>query len=58
MDMDTVVAETASLETDLLQLNEVSPLALKSNTDFVGKIFEQWLSLPETNRLVLFHPRS
>ncbi|KAK4759915.1 hypothetical protein SAY87_023046 [Trapa incisa] len=52
MDMDAVVAETASLETDLLQLNEVSPLALKSNTDFVGKIFDQWLSLPETNRLV------
>lgn len=51
MNMDTGFNE-AAVETDFLQLNEVSPLALKSNTEFVDKIFEQWLSLPETNKLV------
>ncbi|KAL3750421.1 hypothetical protein ACJRO7_011426 [Eucalyptus globulus] len=52
MSMEIAVGEVASLETDLLQLNEVSPLALKSNSDFVEKIFHQWLSLPDSNRLV------
>ncbi|KAI6673901.1 hypothetical protein NL676_001807 [Syzygium grande] len=50
--MEIAVGEAASLETDLLQLNEVSPLALKSNSDFVEKIFQQWLALPDSNRLV------
>ncbi|XP_030521124.1 serine/threonine protein phosphatase 2A regulatory subunit B''beta-like isoform X1 [Rhodamnia argentea] len=50
--MEMAAGGVASLETDLLQLNEVSPLALKSNSDFVEKIFHQWLSLPDSNRLV------
>lgn len=49
-----VVSDAASLEVELLQLPEVSSLALKSNLSFVETLFEQWLSLPESNRLVRF----
>ncbi|KAG6598942.1 Serine/threonine protein phosphatase 2A regulatory subunit B''beta, partial [Cucurbita argyrosperma subsp. sororia] len=47
-----ISCDVASLDAELLQLAEVSPLAIKSNPDFVEKLFEQWLSLPATNRLV------
>ncbi|KAM2052339.1 hypothetical protein FF2_033302 [Malus domestica] len=47
-----IVVDAASFDADLLQLNEVSPLALKSNPSYVESLFEQWLSLPDTNRLV------
>lgn len=49
-----ISCDVASLDAELLQLAEVSPLAIKSNPDFVEKLFEQWLSLTGTNRLVLF----
>lgn len=50
-----VVTDAASLDVELLQLPEFSALALKSNFNFVEKLFEEWLSLPESNRLVRLH---
>lgn len=51
-----IVGDAASFDAEFLQLNEVSPLALKSNPIFVEALFEAWLSLPDTNRLVLVTP--
>ncbi|KAL5697338.1 hypothetical protein ACHQM5_030824 [Ranunculus cassubicifolius] len=44
--------DVVSLDPDLLQLPEVSPLALKSNRFFPQQLYTQWLSLPDTSRLV------
>lgn len=49
-----VVSDVTSLDVEMLQLQEVSALALKSNLNIVEKLFEQWLSLPESNRVVGF----
>ncbi|KAK9288332.1 hypothetical protein L1049_016783 [Liquidambar formosana] len=47
-----VVGDVASLDPEMLQLPDVSPSALKSNPSPVEELFSQWLSLPETCRLV------
>ncbi|XP_002528837.2 serine/threonine protein phosphatase 2A regulatory subunit B''beta isoform X1 [Ricinus communis] len=54
MDMEGVVTvgDLASLEPELLQLPELSPLALKANPSLADQLFSHWLSLPETSRLV------
>ncbi|XP_071732053.1 probable serine/threonine protein phosphatase 2A regulatory subunit B''delta [Rutidosis leptorrhynchoides] len=53
MDMDyTHNSELGHLDPELLQLNEVSSLGIKSNAYVAQKLFDQWLSLPETTQLV------
>ncbi|KAL8551960.1 hypothetical protein ACS0TY_000855 [Phlomoides rotata] len=51
MDMD-FNGDVASLDAELLQLAELSPLAIKANAFVAEKLFDQWLSLPETYSLV------
>ncbi|MFS7937583.1 putative EF-hand domain-containing protein [Helianthus anomalus] len=51
MDMD-YNPDVCRLEPELLQLNEVSSLAIKSNSYVADKLFEQWLSLPDSTALV------
>ncbi|PPS16319.1 hypothetical protein GOBAR_AA04260 [Gossypium barbadense] len=51
MEME-IVGDVASLDPDLLQLPELSPLALKSNPFLAEQLFSLWLSLPDTGRLV------
>lgn len=53
MDVD-FNGDVGCLDAELLQLPEVSPLAIKSNPYVAEKLFEQWLSLPETAPLVKF----
>ncbi|XP_012085281.1 serine/threonine protein phosphatase 2A regulatory subunit B''alpha isoform X2 [Jatropha curcas] len=54
MDIDTVggVGDASYLDPELLQLSEVSPFVLKASPQIAEELFSQWLSLPDTNRLV------
>ncbi|OIV89788.1 hypothetical protein TanjilG_32142 [Lupinus angustifolius] len=51
MDMEET-KELVSLDPDMLQLQEVSPFALKSSPYVAEDLFSQWLSLPDTCLLV------
>lgn len=53
MDVEEVARDLASLDPELLQLPEVSNLALKENPGIAEQLYSQWLSLPETARLVI-----
>ncbi|KAM3398424.1 hypothetical protein P3S68_001939 [Capsicum galapagoense] len=50
MDVD-FNGDVTSLDAELLQLLEVSPLAIKSNLYVAEKLFDQWLLLPDTTAL-------
>ncbi|KAM2904446.1 hypothetical protein COP2_004159 [Malus domestica] len=52
MDIDTVAGDVGSLDPELLQLPELSPFALKTSPQIAEDLFAQWLSLPQTRRLV------
>lgn len=51
MDVE-IPRDVASLDPELLQLPEVSPLALKESPHIAEELYSQWLSLPDTVRLV------
>lgn len=51
MDVDET-GRLVSLDPDMLQLQEVSPLSLKSSLHVAEELYSQWLSLPDTCRLV------
>ncbi|CAA0808197.1 Probable serine/threonine protein phosphatase 2A regulatory subunit Bgamma [Striga hermonthica] len=51
MDLD-INGDVGRLDAELLQLPEVSSLAVKANPYVAERLFDQWLSLPETNSLV------
>lgn len=51
--MDAEVGrDVTALDPELLQLSELSPLALKQNPEIAQGLYSQWLTLPETSRLV------
>ncbi|KAG1359735.1 Serine/threonine protein phosphatase 2A regulatory subunit B''beta [Cocos nucifera] len=53
VEMDVEMArDIGTLDLDLLQLPEVSPMALKQNPAIAEHLYFQWLSLPETLKLV------
>jgi serine/threonine-protein phosphatase 2A regulatory subunit B'' len=54
MDIDRVAGEeVCCLDTEQLQLPEVSSFVLKENPQLPELLFSQWLSLSDTTRLVL-----
>lgn len=53
MDVD-FNGDVGCLDAELLQLSEVSSSAIKSNPFLAEKLFEQWLSLPDTLLMVIF----
>ncbi|EPS71035.1 hypothetical protein M569_03725 [Genlisea aurea] len=51
MDLD-FNGDVPSFDAELLQIPEVSPLAIKTNPYVGEKLFDQWLGVPETNSVV------
>lgn len=47
-----VERDVTALDPDLLQLAEVSPSALKQNPEIAQELYSQWLTLPETSKMV------
>lgn len=48
------MGDSTCLDPDLLQLPELSPFAVKPSPQIADNLFSQWLSLPETGRLVIY----
>ncbi|KAJ9696970.1 hypothetical protein PVL29_008951 [Vitis rotundifolia] len=49
---DREMVDAATLDPELLQLQEVSSFAMKASPQLADELFAQWLSLPDTGRLV------
>ncbi|WJZ90698.1 hypothetical protein VitviT2T_009826 [Vitis vinifera] len=49
---DREMVDAATLDPELLQLQEVSSFAVKASPQLADELFAQWLSLPDTGRLV------
>lgn len=54
MDEESEGRDGASLDPELLQLQEVSSVALKDYPHVAEQLYQQWLVMPETVRLVTF----
>ncbi|KAL5230530.1 hypothetical protein ABZP36_029306 [Zizania latifolia] len=52
MEVEAARKDAATLDTELLQLPEVAPCALRENTGIVEALYSQWLALPETSKMV------
>ncbi|CAN0890229.1 Probable serine/threonine protein phosphatase 2A regulatory subunit B''gamma [Linum grandiflorum] len=52
MDGAVSISDVAAFHPDFLQIPEFSPLALKANPILAEQLFFQWLSLPDSSRLV------
>ncbi|KAG0497822.1 hypothetical protein HPP92_002513 [Vanilla planifolia] len=57
MDVE-VVKDITSFDPELLQLPELSPLALKENPHIADQLYAHWLALPETTKLYVWIPRT
>jgi hypothetical protein len=61
MELETARRDAAALDPELLQLPELAPGVLRENTSIAEALYSQWLTLPETSKLVflpLFPPFS
>lgn len=54
---DKEMVDVVALDPELLQLQEVSSFAMKASPQLADELFSQWLSLPDTGRLVWFFER-
>jgi serine/threonine-protein phosphatase 2A regulatory subunit B'' len=52
MEVETVRRDAAALDPELLQLPELAPGVLRENSSIAEALYTQWLTLPETSKLV------
>ncbi|GJM84804.1 hypothetical protein PR202_ga00510 [Eleusine coracana subsp. coracana] len=52
MEVETARRDAAALDPELLQLPELAPGALRENSGIAEALYSQWLTLPETSKLV------
>jgi hypothetical protein len=52
MEVETARRDAAALDPELLQLPELAPGVLRENSSIAEALYSQWLTLPETSKLV------